>query len=107
MQTPETVQIKLAGHEIRLTAEPGEKEHIEAAAQKVNETFDRIQASSGGAASPVKLALMAAFQFAFDLSMADETLKDASRLHGELQKEKDAVQRLEKLLARMDDAIAS
>ncbi len=106
METPETVQIKLAGHEIRLTAEPGEREHIERAAQKVNETFERIQASSGGAASPAKIALMTAFQFAFDLSMADNVLEDASRLHSELQKEKDAVQRLESLLARVDDALA-
>lgn len=106
METPETIQIQLAGHEVRLNVQPGEKDHIERAARKVNETFGRLQSASSGAASPTRLALMAAFQFAFDLSMADNMLEDASRLHDELKKEKDAVQRLESLLARVDDALA-
>jgi len=102
----ETMQLMIAGHEIKMTAEPEERAHVERAAAKVTEVMQKLQAAVGGAASPQKIAIMAAFQFAFDLSLADEMLQDAQRLHDELTKEKDAVHRLESLLARVDHALA-
>ncbi len=102
----EVVQIQVAGHEIRLTAKEDERKHVERAAEKVTESIQRLQNQVGGAASPAKVAAMVAFQYAFELSMADEMLEDAQRLHDDLENEREAVKRLETLLARVDDALA-
>lgn len=102
----EIVRVQVAGHEIRMSATPEERRHIERAAAKVSESITKLQDSFGGAASPGKIASMSAFQFAFELSMADEMLEDAQRLHDELVAQKEAVKRLESLLARVDDALA-
>jgi cell division protein ZapA (FtsZ GTPase activity inhibitor) len=102
----EVVQVQVAGHEIRLTAKPEERRHVDRAASTVTERIQKLQDRFGGAASPAKLATMTAFQFAFELSLADDMLADAQRLHDELQAEKEAVKRLESLLARVDDALA-
>ncbi len=104
--TEQIVRIQLGGQELRLTAQPDEVPHIERAARKVTEAIGKIQERYTAGVSPVKVATMAAFQFAFELSMADEMLEDAERLHEELKREKEAVQRLEALLARVDDALA-
>lgn len=103
--TEEVVQIHVAGHEIRLNAKPEERHHIDRASKKVTESIQRLQDSFAGAASPAKIAAMTAFQFAFELSMADEMLEDAQRLHDDLATQKEAVKRLESLLARVDDAL--
>lgn len=107
MATPDdVVRVHVGGHEIRLNARPEEVAHVERAATKVTESLHRLQQRYAGAASPAKLATMAAFQFAFELSMADAMLADAERLHDEVARQKDAVTRLESLLARVDDALA-
>lgn len=106
MPNRETVQLTIAGQNINMTAESEEKPHIDRAAAKVSAMIQGLQKSIGGAATPAKIATMAAFQFAFELSMADEMLEDAQRLHDDLQRQKDAVRRLEQLLARVDDALA-
>jgi cell division protein ZapA (FtsZ GTPase activity inhibitor) len=102
----ETIILSIAGHEIRMSAEAEEKPHLERAAQRVADSIHRLQAAVGSAASPAKIATMASLQFAFDLSLADEMLQDAQRLHDDLNREKDAVRRLESLLTRVDDALA-
>lgn len=106
MSSPDTIQIQVAGHEIRLKAEEHETAHIERAATKVTETIQKLQRAVGGTATPAKIATMAAFEFAFELSLADAMLADAERLHEQLQAERDSVKRLETLLARVDDALA-
>ncbi len=107
MVTPEeVVQVQVGGQEIRLTARPEEVEHIKSAASKVTEAMQKLQGKIGGVATPTKIATMAAFQFAFELAMADAMLEDAQRLHDELETEKKAVMRLESLLSRVDDALA-
>lgn len=107
MASPEdVVQVQVGGHEIRLTAKPEEVEHIRHAAARVTESLQKLQQKIGGAASPTKVATMCAFQFAFELALADAMLEDAQRLHDALATEKQAVQRLESLLARVDDALA-
>jgi cell division protein ZapA (FtsZ GTPase activity inhibitor) len=102
----ETLTYNIAGQEIRMTAEPEEKRHLDRAANKLADSIRRLQTVAGGAASPAKVATMVAFQLAFDLSLADEMLQDAQRLHDDLNREKDAVKRLESLLTRVDDALA-
>lgn len=102
----ETLVYNIAGQEIRMTAEPEEKKHLDRAAHKLSDSIRRLQTATGGAASPAKIATMVAFQLAFDLSLADEMLQDAQRLHDDLNREKDAVKRLEGLLTRVDDALA-
>ncbi len=102
----DVVQIQAGGHEIRLKATAEEVPHIKRAAAKVTESIQKIQQGLGGAASPAKVATMAAFQFAFELSMADAMLEDAERLHDEIAAQRGAVARLESLLARVDDALA-
>ena len=106
MATRETVQVNVSGYDLKLTADAAEKVHIERAARKVAEMIQSLQNTHGGAASPAKIATMAAFQLAYDLSVADEMLEEAERLHHELNREKDAVSRLESLLSRVDTALA-
>lgn len=106
MAARETVTLSIAGHEIRMTAEEEERRHLERAAAKVSDSIKRLQSAAGGAASPAKIAIMVALQLAFDLSLADEMLTDAQRLHDDLNRQKEAVRRLEGLLTRVDDALA-
>jgi len=107
MASPEdVVQVQVGGPEIRLTAKPDEVEQIRHAAARVTDSLQKLQQKIGGAASPTKIATMCAFQFAFELAQADAMLEDAQRLHDALATEKQAVQRLESLLARVDDALA-
>jgi cell division protein ZapA (FtsZ GTPase activity inhibitor) len=102
----ETVTYCIAGHEIRMTAEKEEIRHLDRAAAKVSDSVKKLQAVMGSSASPGKIIAMVALQLAFDLSLADEMLVDAQRLHDELNREKEAVKRLESLLTRVDDALA-
>lgn len=106
MSAPDTIQIQVAGHEMRMKAEPHEEKHIKRAAAKVTETIQKLQAASAGSASPAKVATMTALQFAVELSMADAMLSDAQRLYDELDAQRETVKRLETLLARVDDALA-
>jgi cell division protein ZapA (FtsZ GTPase activity inhibitor) len=105
-QHEEIVRVKIAGHDMKMTATEDERHHIERAANKVNDAMEKLQVKFGETASPAKLSLMATFQFAYELSMADEMLEDAQRLHDELQSQREAVKRLESLLVRVDDALA-
>ena len=104
MKTREKVTVNVAGHEILLEIEPDEKVHVERAATQVTEKLRALNERAGGA-STMKIATMVAFQFACDLSIANELLDDAEKLHAELQRQKAAVKRLEELLARVDDAL--
>lgn len=105
MANRETIEVTIAGHVMRMNADEGERNHIERAARRVSDAILKLQ-TSGGTASPAKIATMVAFQTAFDLSVADEMLEEAQRLHEELQRQKEAVKRLESLLSRVDDALA-
>lgn len=106
MGARETIQLTVAGHEMRMTVEEEEKRHVERAAAKVTQSFQKLQDAVGGASSPQKIAIMVAFQLAFDLSLADDMLQDSQRLHDDLHREKEAVQRLESLLTKVDTALA-
>lgn len=106
MASRETIEITLAGHQLRLTVTPEERVHVEQAGRRVHEMIQKLQASSGGASSPAKIATMAAFQMAFELVEAEAHLGEAAHLHEELNRQRDAVQRLESLLSRVDDALA-
>ena len=105
MKTREQVTVKVAGHEIKLEIEPEEKKHVEAAAEQVSERM-RTLLDRSGASSPQKIATMVAFQFACDLSIANECLDEAEQLHNDLKHQKEAVQRLEALLGKVDGALA-
>lgn len=102
----ETIQLNIAGYEVRMTAEPEEKPHIENAAQIATERIQDVQRNFGGTVSPAKISAMAAFQIAYDLSLAESQIANSDRLRHELEREKDAVQRLEGLLSRVDEALA-
>ena len=106
MANRETVEITVGGHTMRLNATEEERPHIERAARRVSEEVMKLQASAGATASPAKIATMVAFQAAFDLSVADNLLDQASSLTEELERQKEAVKRLESLLSRVDDALA-
>lgn len=106
MKTREQIALNIAGHEIRLEIEQDERAHVEAAARQVTEKIHALSKRLGGGASPIKVATMVAFQFACDLSAANECLDEAEKLHEDLRKQKEAVARLEKLLAKVDDALA-
>lgn len=102
----DTIQINVAGHQIRLAAADDEVEQIQESARRVSDAIQKLSQKLGGAASPSKVATMVAFQYAYELSMTDAMLDEAERLHKELHKEREAVKRLESLLARADDALA-
>ncbi len=105
MGTPEDYVVNICGHEIRLACTPEEKIQVDEAADMIRQRMDNLQKRSA-ATLPFKLALMVAFDIAFELTEADKMLKDAEKLHHELQRQKDAVKRLESLLTRVDDALA-
>lgn len=106
MANRETVEVTLGGQQIRMNANDEERPHIERASRRVSEMMQKLQASSTAAPSPTKIAVMVAFQCAYELSVADEMLEQAEMLHEDLRKQKEAVQRLESLLARVDNALA-
>lgn len=103
--TRQQMAVNVAGHEIKLEIEPEERLHIERAAAQVTERLRKIS-DKAGTASPGKMGAMVAFQFACDLSIANELLDDAAKLHEELKRQREAVKRLETLLARVDNALA-
>jgi cell division protein ZapA (FtsZ GTPase activity inhibitor) len=105
MSNRETVELTIAGHQLKLTATDEERPHVDRASRRVSEMIQKLQAS-GGATSPARVATMVAFQCAYELSVADEMLEEAQQLHEELQRQKEAVKRLESLLSRVDDALA-
>lgn len=105
MSPREQVAVKVAGHEFKLEIEPDERLHVDRAAEQVTERVRKLTEKSGGAA-PAKVAAMVAFQFACDLSIANELLDDAEKVHAELQRHKEAVKRLEELLGKVDGALA-
>lgn len=106
MANRETIRVTVAGHQLMMTVEEEEREHVERAAKRVTDSIQRLQGAAGATASPAKIAVMAAFQSAFDLSVADEMLQGCEHLQEELAKQKEAVKRLESLLSRVDDALA-
>ena len=104
MKTREQVSLNVAGHEIRLEIEPDERRLVEEAARQVTEKI-RALGERSGATSPAKVAAMVALQFACDLAIANECLDEAEKLADDLKRQKEAVQRLEKLLTKVDDAL--
>jgi cell division protein ZapA (FtsZ GTPase activity inhibitor) len=104
MSTREEVAVTVAGHEIKMQIAPDERIHVEKAARQVNERLQQL-GSKAGSLTPHKVAAMVAFQFACDLSIAHEMLDEAEKLADDLRRQKEAVARLEKLLARVDDAL--
>lgn len=103
---PETVDLTIAGQQIRMRATAEERPLLERAAQRVNEEIHRAQSRAGNAASPQKVLTMAALLIAFELAVADKDLDEAARLGEELRRQKEAIGRLEGLLARVDEALA-
>ncbi len=101
------IQINVSGHQIKLTANDGEVELVEDAARRTSASMHKLSEKLGGGASQAKVATMVAFQYAFDLNIADKMLDEAKHIYEELESEKEAVKRLEGLLARADDALAS
>lgn len=106
MPTREQVTVRIGGQEFKVNASPEEKRHIERATKRVTDTLAGLQEVGGGVMSPAKIATMAAFQLAFDLSVADAMLDEAQRLEGELERQREAVAKLEGLLSRVDEALA-
>lgn len=104
MSTREQIAVTVAGHEIRMEIAPEERPHVEWAACQANERIRRLTERSK-AVSPHRVAATVAFQFACDLSIANDMLDEAEKLGEDLQRQKEAVARLEKLLARVDDAL--
>ncbi len=101
----EKIAVNVAGHEVRLEIEPEEKVHVEKAAAQVAERMRKLTERMA-TASPQKIATMVAFQFACDLNIANDCLDEAEQLHHELQRQREAVKRLEGLLAKVDNALA-
>jgi len=104
MKPLEEVTVSVGGHEFRLQVEPEETRHIHAAAEKVTQRL-RDLAGKAGSASSAKIATMVAFQFACDLSIANELLDEAEKLHAQTRQQREAIERLENLLSRVDDAL--
>ena len=103
MKQREQIEVSVGGHSIKMEIEPEERTHVERAASQVNERLDRL---GNRVATPTKAAAMVAFQFACDLSIANDLLDEAEKLHAELQRQKEAVKRLEGLLTKVDGALA-
>ncbi|MCB2156016.1 cell division protein ZapA [bacterium] len=103
MKQREQIEVSVGGHQIKMEIEPDERAHVERAAQQVNERLKRL---GDRVATPQKAATMVAFQFACDLSIANECLDEAEKLAADLQRQKDAVKRLEGLLTKVDSALA-
>lgn len=99
------VTVRVAGHEIALNVTAEERSHVERAAENANQAFKDLGGKMA-AANPAKVGAMVAFQFACDLSFADEMLDEAQKLHEELRRQKEAVARLEGLLTKVDNALA-
>lgn len=102
----DSMVVHVAGHEMRLRVDPEERAHVEAAAKEATARIREL-AERSVAASPAKVAAMAAFQFACDLSVANELLDEAESLHEELKRHKEAVARLESLLHKVDGALTA
>ena len=95
MSEPMRIQLKIAGQSFTLKAPEEEHERLERIAGEVESRVQEVQAS--GISSPQRAALMAAFQFAYDLDQAPTaTSKD------DQQK---ARKKLESLISRLDDAM--
>lgn len=105
MDTREQIAVVVAGHEIRMEIAADERIHVETAARQVTERLRKLQ-DKAATASPAKLATMVAFQFACDLGIANEMLDEAEKLHDELKRQREAIQRLEGLLEKADAALA-
>lgn len=105
MSTRERMTVRLAGHDIAITASPEEAEHVARAAKLVNDQMEALQQRAGGLITQQKTALMVAFQNAFDLSMAEEAIEESRRLKADLERQRDAMARLEGLLGKVDDAL--
>ena len=103
--SPDTVELTIAGQQIKMRASAEERPHLERAAKRVSEEIHKLQDSATGA-SPVRIATMAALRIAFELSVADQDLDQAEKLQEELKRQKEAIGRLEGLLARVDEALA-
>jgi cell division protein ZapA (FtsZ GTPase activity inhibitor) len=104
MKQLEEVTVMVGGHEFRLQVEPDEIAHVHAAAEQVTQRLRKL-GEKAGSASPAKVATMVAFQFACDLSIANELLDEAEKLHEQTRQQREAIERLELLLSRVDDAL--
>ncbi len=106
MDTPETVTVSVAGHEIRMEIQPEERAHVESAARSVTERMNKLQQRA--ASQPqAKVASMVAFQFACDLNIANELLDEAEKLHEELRRQREAIRRLEDLVKQADEVLTA
>lgn len=104
--TPERRKIRLGGHDLTVLVTPGEERHLELATHRVNDLMESLQGRAGGLVSPQKVALMAAFQCAFDACKLDAELEQCRRTEVELEDTRAALGRLETLLGKVDDALA-
>lgn len=102
----DTHTLNIAGYEVRMNLEPGERPHVERAAKIATDKIKELQQACGGTVTPAKISAMAAFQIAFDLSLAESELAETDNLRRDLEREKEAVHRLEGLLSRVDEALA-
>ena len=101
------IKLNMAGQEYTLKAPAEAQEGLEQIAATVDERVGELQA--GGLTSTARAALMAAFQFAYELSEAGidpgetgggSSVKDAAR-----EQAKEARKRLKKMISRIDEAI--
>jgi cell division protein ZapA (FtsZ GTPase activity inhibitor) len=106
MPPSETVTIRVAGHDVLMTVEPGEESRLRESAERVTRLVDHLHARADALTTPAKLNAMAALQMSYDLSVAKEMLAEAEALREELRRQKETVARLEALLAQVDSALA-
>ena len=95
MSEPMRVQLKIAGQSFTLKAPEEEHERLERIAAEVESRVQEVQTS--GISSPHRAALMAAFQYAYDL--------DEMPAVGSKDDQQKARKKLEGLISRLDEAM--
>lgn len=106
MATHDQVEVTIAGHVIKMVATAEEAPLIKKAAAQVSQQIDALSSKANGQMPPLKVAIMVALQNAFDVQTADDHAAEAAKLRAELDRQADAIQRLENLLGKVDDALA-
>ena len=96
MSEPMRIQLKIAGQSFTLKAPEEEHERLERIAGEVESRVKEVQAS--GISSPQRAALMAAFQFAYDLD-------EAPAVTSKKDDQQKARKKLESLISRLDEAM--
>ncbi|HPB30618.1 MAG TPA: cell division protein ZapA [Candidatus Sumerlaeota bacterium] len=97
MNSPSEISIEIYGQTFTLRAEPDEVEHLQRVAREVNE-FLKAMARKGTA--PIhRLALMAAFQYAYEL----DTHRQKEGLSPQLAHKIDL--RIERIIAKLQAAL--